>query len=143
MPELGRTHNDTEWSLGCLRLVCGFLYKRGWEQGFWSFIRASNIKGNYSFYGLYITVLYNLISFQFLYYIVKEIYTDHPMCLDVVLPVMCSLAYAVMNEDDLDMVSVTIDFSERYFFWHNIHWAFFIINYYYFLKCLFIIIVMI
>ena len=38
------------------------------------------------------------------------------MCLDVVLPVMCSLAYAVMNEDDLDMVSVTIDFSERYFF---------------------------
>ena len=58
-------------------------------------------------------MLYNFFNS---YYIVIEIYTDHPMCLDVVLPVMCSLAYAVMNEDDLDMVSVTIDFSERYFF---------------------------
>ena len=40
-----------------------------------------------------------------LYCIVNEIYTDHPMCLDALLPVICLLIHPVVDED-LDMVSV-------------------------------------
>ena len=35
-------------------------------------------------------------------YVVDEIYTDHPMCLDALLPVFCSILYS----DNTDMVSV-------------------------------------
>ena len=38
----------------------------------------------------------------FIHYVVDEIYTNHPMCLDALLPVFCSILYS----DNTDMVSV-------------------------------------
>ena len=55
------------------------------------------------------------------------------MCLDALLPVICLLVHPVVNED-LDMVSLTI---ECYFSWDNKDDVCFIINcynYYYFLS---------
>ena len=38
----------------------------------------------------------------FIHYVVDEIYTDHPMCLDALLPVFCSILYS----ENTDMVRV-------------------------------------